>query len=91
MGFLNPPPGSFDADTMAMLQQAFDAAWSKVQVGRGIHPSEQDAELKKILGERIMTAAVAGETDPARLCRTAIQGLFFSPDDGECNEHLRFV
>jgi hypothetical protein len=48
-------------------------------------------ELKRILGERIKAAAVAGETDPARLCRTAIQGLFFSPDDRERNEYLRFV
>ena len=91
MGFLNPPPGSFDADTMAMLQQAFDSAWSQLQAGRGVHPPQQDAELKRILGERIMAAAVAGETDPARLCRTAIQGLFFSPDDRERNEYLRFV
>jgi hypothetical protein len=83
LDFLNPPPGSFDADTMAILQVAFDSAWSKLQVGRGDHPPEQDAELKTTLGERIMAAAKAGETDPVRICRTAIQGLFLSPTEVE--------
>ena len=79
MDFLSSPPGSFDADKMALLQEAFDSAWSRMQAVRGARPAQQDAELKKMLGERIMAAAVTGETDPATLCRTAIQGLFIIP------------
>jgi hypothetical protein len=76
MDFSISPPGSFDADKMALLQRVFDSAWSRLQAVRGARPAQQDAELKKILGERIMAAAVTGETDPATLCRAAIQGLF---------------
>jgi hypothetical protein len=76
MDFLISPPGSFDAHKMALLQEVFDSAWSHLQAVRGARPAQQDAELKKILGQRIMAAAETGETDPATLCRTAIQGLF---------------
>jgi hypothetical protein len=64
MNFLSSPPGSFDADKMAVLQEAFDSAWSHLQTVRGARAAQEDAELKRILGERIMTAAETGETDP---------------------------
>jgi hypothetical protein len=65
--FLRPGPGAFDADVVAAMTKAFDAACNQIQ-----DTDELDVKRDVIAG-RIIAAARHGERDPARLLATALR------------------
>jgi hypothetical protein len=55
----------FDPETVAMLREVLDDAWSCLPPGQTNVP-------RSLLAERILKAAKAGERDPAKLRTRAI-------------------
>ena len=55
----------FDRETLAMLREVLDDAWSCL-------PAGQSNVTRSQLAERILKAAKAGERDPAKLRARAI-------------------
>jgi hypothetical protein len=67
---------SFDPETLAVLQAAFDSAWQELQTSGNRLASDADREAARArLAKRIVAAAAAGERDPAVLKLAALQGL----------------
>ncbi len=58
--------GYFDLDTVALLKQTLDDAWSSLQ------PEQQAKMQKTVLAERILESAANGERDPERLREVAL-------------------
>ena len=59
-------PVYFDLETVALLRQTLDDAWSSLR------PEQQAKMLKTSLAERILKSAALGERDPARLRDAAL-------------------
>ena len=59
----------YDAATLAVLDEAPDAAWSEV---RCANVDMQEPILRKLLAARIMVAAHEGERDPQKLKGAAV-------------------
>lgn len=60
-------PAFFDPNTVAMLREVLDDAWSRL-------PAGQTNVNRSMLAERILEAAKAGERNPAKLRAHAIAG-----------------
>ena len=71
-----PYQSSFDPETLRVLQEAFDSAWSEVAAVPGVTLDEQSA--RNTIARRIVDAwREKGERDPDRLKSYALEG--FSP------------
>jgi hypothetical protein len=62
-------PGLFDPETLAVLDEAFDAAVE------ALDDMGQSKMVLKILAQRIIDAASRGERDPVRLVKAALPWL----------------
>jgi hypothetical protein len=58
----------FDPETIAMLRNVLDDAWSRL-------PQGQTSVSRSILAERILKAARKGERDPVRLHARAVDSI----------------
>jgi len=58
-------PTSFDLETVAMLRDVLDEAWTRLSA------KERTGGIKSLLAERILRAAAAGERDRGRLVDAA--------------------
>jgi hypothetical protein len=65
---INPfmQPGAFDADVVAAMTEAFDAACEKLA------DVDQPEVSREVIAGRIIAAARRGERDPARLLDAAL-------------------
>jgi hypothetical protein len=66
--------GVFDAETIALMSEAFVAATKELRDG------ETPQVLLEVVAGRIVTALAAGERDPVRLLAAALAGL---PREGD--------
>jgi len=65
------PSDAFDADTLGLMQKAFDAAWE--ETGFALARGDFDpTSLRTLMAIRIMTAVRDGERDPERLTELAL-------------------
>jgi hypothetical protein len=60
---------SFDAETTALIGQAFD------KTCRELHDSGQPASVKEIIAKRVIEIAGRGERDPDRISEAALKCL----------------
>jgi hypothetical protein len=60
---------SFDAETTALIGQAFD------QTCRELHDKSQPASVKEIIAQRIIEIAGRGERDPDRISEAVLKCL----------------
>ena len=64
---------SFDPETLAALQTAFDRSWGELQV-EDVEPTNATS-ARKALAERLIAYARKGHTDPAQLQKLAMRSL----------------
>jgi len=64
----------FDPETLTLLREVLDGAWSRLL------PDQQAQTSRAVLAERILKAAAEGERDPARLRTRALVHLMDSDD-----------
>ena len=57
---------SFDPETVGLLKEALDGAWSRLS------PHQQALTSRSVLAKRILRAAADGERDPVRLQTRAL-------------------
>jgi hypothetical protein len=60
-------PGAFDAEAIAAMTEAFDAACEK------LGDTDQPEVTREVIAGRIVAAARFGERDPARLLAAALR------------------
>jgi hypothetical protein len=60
-------PGAFDAEAVAAISDAFDAACEK------LGDTDQPEVAREVIAGRIIAAAKLGERDPARLVEAALR------------------
>ena len=65
--YLNP-------QTMSVLQDAFDGAWSELR-NRGLDGPDDEQSARDLIAKRIVKAAFEGERDPLRLSRYALKAF----------------
>jgi hypothetical protein len=70
-----PSDASYDQRTLAMLTQAFDAAWRELQKFYPDRSAKDLLSTRKMMALRIMTAIRDGENEPARLCTLALRAV----------------
>jgi len=67
---------SYDPETLALLEQAFEAAWLEVQANNAAGHSETDlVTTRKMMALAIMAAANSGERDLERLKGLALRAV----------------
>jgi hypothetical protein len=59
-----------DPETATAIKIAYSKATARFQ-------GDRYSDLRKIIGKRLAAAAQAGERDPGRLCKTAMQSIGF--------------
>jgi hypothetical protein len=64
-----------DPETLAAIEEAFEAAWADIQECGLFRGLENDCELKAALSQRLGALVVEGITDPVELRRLALEGL----------------
>ena len=62
-------PTYFDIDTVLLLREALDAAWTSLP------PAQRATMSKTLLAERILKTAADGERDPERLIDAALMAV----------------
>ena len=62
-------PVYFDLDTVLLLREALDDAWTSLP------PKERATTSKTLLAERILKTAAEGERDPERLIDAALMAV----------------
>jgi hypothetical protein len=68
-------PEAYDAESLAILQQAFDAAWAELhRPGHGPAEGGED-EMRTRLSEKIMALAAGGAIDAETLSSRALQSF----------------
>lgn len=68
------PTDGFDAETLALMRKAFDAAWE--EVGFALVRSDTDpTAVRALMFVRLMTAVRDGERDPERLRELALEAV----------------
>jgi hypothetical protein len=73
----SPYRSSFDPETLAVLQGAFDAAWQELQTAGSIFAQDAYGEsAREMLAKKIVAAAKSGERDPEKLRLAALHGLY---------------
>jgi hypothetical protein len=65
--------GSFDPETVQILQDALDEAWASLV------PAQQTPATKSEMAKRILAAADEGERDPAKLKSLALINALAQP------------
>ena len=68
------PSDCFDAETLDLMGQAFDAAWEEVGLALASNDDNPTA-LRKLMAVRIMAAVRDGERDPERLKELALEAI----------------
>lgn len=66
---------SYDPETLALLEQAFNEAWHEVQTTPSAIESGVMEATRKMMALRLMAAANDGERDPQRLKLLAVQAV----------------
>ena len=72
MGSKNPPITLYDPAMLATMEQAFDSTWV-LQARYPFRDFERDSELKTALGQKLLTLATEGVTDPIELREWALE------------------
>jgi hypothetical protein len=68
--------GSYDPETVTLLQAALDAAWDTLSA------AQQARTTKSELARRMLKLAAGGERDPARLRARAVTEVVPDRNDG---------
>ena len=68
------PTDGFDAETLALMQKAFDAAWEEVGFALAMRDIDPTA-IRTLMSVRIMVAVRDGERDPERLTELALEAV----------------
>jgi len=68
------PTEGFDAETLALMQKAFDAAWEEVGFALAMRDVEPTA-IRTLMSVRIMAAVRDGERDPDELKELALEAV----------------
>jgi hypothetical protein len=66
---------SYDAQTLALVTEAFEGAWHEVQTWYPGRNAEDLMTTRKMMALRIMTATKDGERDPERLKLIALRAV----------------
>jgi len=64
---------AFDAETVRIMGEAFDAA------ARELHDTGQPALVRELLAKRVIDLVTAGERDPEKAGRRALETLGIAP------------
>lgn len=67
-----PHRSAFDPETLSIMGQAFEAAWSEVEARSSVRGEPEKAGIKRALALRIMAAVRVGQRDPERLRAVAL-------------------
>jgi hypothetical protein len=70
---LETPDRSFDAETTAIISQAFERAWKE------IHDKGRPDSWKEVIAERLIEIADRGERDPEILSQSVLISLGLKP------------
>jgi hypothetical protein len=73
MGSKNPPINLYDPAMLANVEQAFESTWVVLQARYPFRDFERDSELKTALGQKLLTLATEGVTDPIELREWALE------------------
>jgi len=65
------PAEHFDAETLALMRKAFDAAWEEIGFALARKGTDPTA-VRTLMSARIMAAVRDGERDPDRLTELAL-------------------
>ena len=68
------PTEGFDAETLALMRKAFDAAWEEVGFALAMRNVEPTA-IRTLMSVRIMAAVRDGERDPDELKELALEAV----------------
>ena len=68
------PADQFDAETLALMGKAFDAAWEEVGFALARKDTDPTA-VRTLMSIRIITAVRDGERDPERLTELALDAV----------------
>jgi hypothetical protein len=77
MSWFDKPFGgaSFDSETMALIKDAFEAAWHEIRSSNAVFPAMRADALRDRLGQAILHLAEAGERNPEVLRSRAVMSL----------------
>jgi len=64
----------YDADTIALMTRAFDAAWKEAEHALANGPIDP-ISVRRMMSLRIMAAVCDGERDPEHLAKKALDGI----------------
>lgn len=67
-----PQRSAFDPETLSIMGQALDAAWSEVEGWSAVRAEPEKAGIKRALALRIIAAVRVGQRDPERLRAVAL-------------------
>ncbi len=67
-----PHGTAFDPETLSIMGQALDEAWSEVEARSSVRAEPEKAGIKRALALRIMAAVRVGQRDPERLRAVAV-------------------
>ncbi len=68
------PTGHYDAETIALMTKAFDAAWDETEYVWASNDFDPDG-ARRLMALRIMAAVRGGERDSERLKELAIEAV----------------
>lgn len=66
------PHRSFDPETLSIMGQALEEAWTEVEARSPVKIDPEKAGIKRALALRIMAAVRVGQRDPDRLREVAV-------------------
>lgn len=69
------PTDHFDADTLALMTKAFDAAWEEIGFALAMQDVVEPMAIRTLMSVRIMTAVRDGERDPDELKELALEAV----------------
>jgi hypothetical protein len=64
-----------DPETIAAIEEAFDAVWAEIESEEPSRDLMNDCERKAALSQRLGALVVEGITDPKELRKRALEGL----------------
>jgi hypothetical protein len=71
-------PEIYNPKTLATMDQAFVAIWKVLRADDPFRDYARDSELRLAIGQKLLSLAADGVTDPIRLRQLTLESLLFS-------------